>query len=70
METMTINDGFLQKVVYDSTLNKLHVHFSDGNYKIYYEVPKGNYLELVASNDYTRFYQENIKKRFPSRAIH
>lgn len=70
METIYINDGFLQSLTYDATLRKLHVHFADGNYKIFYEVPKANYLEFISSKNHTAFFHENIEDRFPSRTIH
>ena len=69
METVELNQGFLQSLAYDDTTRELHVHFKDGDYTIYYEVPKIDYLGFVASGNYTDFYTERIEPRFPSKKI-
>ncbi|MDQ0256545.1 hypothetical protein J2S74_003965 [Evansella vedderi] len=70
MEKVEVNQGDLQYMEYDELSRELHVHFKNGDYVIYYEVFKLDYVGLLSSNDYNGFFKERIEPRFPSKTIH
>ncbi|MFA9555909.1 KTSC domain-containing protein [Evansella sp. AB-rgal1] len=69
MEKTEMNTGILKTIEYDEETRELHVHFQNGDYVIYYEVYKLDYVGFLSSNDYTNFFKERIEPRFPSRTI-
>ncbi|WP_205160372.1 KTSC domain-containing protein [Litchfieldia alkalitelluris] len=64
-----LNYGELNSIGYDEMTRQLHVHFKNGEYKIYYEVAKQDYVGFLSSQNYTEFFQEKIEPRFPSKEI-
>ncbi|UCZ52065.1 KTSC domain-containing protein [Bacillus shivajii] len=69
MEFVDLNYGNLKSVAYDEIMRELHVRFKDGDYMIYYEVFKPDYVGLLSSEDHTDFFQERIQPRYPCKMI-
>ncbi|ADU31251.1 KTSC domain-containing protein [Evansella cellulosilytica] len=69
METVELNHGKLSYIEYDETNRHLHVHFKNGEYVIYYEVYKLDYVGFLSTKNYTEFFEERIEPRYPSRTI-
>lgn len=69
MEKVEVNQGILNYLEYDEPTRELHVHFENGDYVIYYEVYKLDYVGLLSSEDQSDFFKERIEPRFPSRTI-
>ncbi|MDG5786816.1 KTSC domain-containing protein [Evansella sp. AB-P1] len=69
MEKVEINSGNLDTVSYDETTRQMHVHYKNGEYKIYYEVYKLDYVGLLSCENYTDYFSEKIEPRFPSKTI-
>ncbi|WP_096189492.1 KTSC domain-containing protein [Evansella halocellulosilytica] len=69
MEFVELNHGNLKSVSYDEALRELHVRFKDGDYMIYYEVYKLDYIGLLSSENYSDFFQDRIQPNYPSTMI-
>ena len=69
MELSELNNETIKSVGYDDMTRELHVKFTNGDYLIYYEVFKLDYVGLLSSDNHSKFFEERIHPRFPFKTI-
>jgi len=69
MEMTELHDGNIKSIGYDEMTRELHVRFENGDYLIYYEVFKIDYVGIFTSDNMSKYFEERIQTRYPFKTI-
>lgn len=65
MNMINIKSSNIDTIGYDKSRKALRIHFFDGKYNEYINVPKSTYKELISASSKGKYYFENIQYNFP-----
>ena len=64
-----VRSAGLRSVGYDERSNMLEVEFINGHVYRYFAVPKANFDALLSSDSAGRYFNANIRERFPTQPV-